>query len=127
MRPSAKVFGVEPDGAPKLQRALKERKVVTIETPASIADGLIPRSIGELAFQACSRFVDGAFVASDAEIASAVKLMARQAHIFAEPSGAIPVAALLAGKGLAVLGRRVVLVISGGNVSLSWLLKTLAD
>jgi threonine dehydratase len=125
-RPTVKVYGVEPLGAPKLQAALKAGKIVTFESPKSIADGLIPAAVGELALEACKKHVDGVYTVSDDEILSAMKLLIRESHIFPEPSGAAPAAVLLANRDLEKLGERVVLVISGGNVSLDLLAKILA-
>lgn len=124
--PNARVFGVEPQGAPKLQAALKAGKLVTYESPKSIADGLIPAAVGELTFQACRKYVDGVYTVSDDEILSAMKILIEEAHVFPEPSGAAPAAVLLANRDLDKLGEKVVLVISGGNVSLDLLAKTLA-
>ncbi len=115
LRPKAKVFGVEPEGAPKLTRSLRERHIVTIPSPSSLADGLIPSALGELTYRACSKYVDGVFTASEEEIFKATQAMVKTARIIAEPSGAAPLAPLLTGtKGL---GGRVVLVVSGGNIS----------
>ncbi len=126
LRPSARVFGVEPAGARKLQLAIRAGKPVTIESPRSIADGLIPSSVGELTLEACRKFVDGVFGVSDDEILGAMKLLIREAHIFPEPSGAAPLALLTSTENLEVLGDKVVLVVSGGNVSLELLKRTLA-
>ena len=122
--PATKVFGVEPAGAPKLSNSLKAGKIVSVPSPASIADGLVPSSLGELTFEACSRYVDGAFTASEDEILDATRAMVRDAKIMAEPSGAAALAPLLARAG--GLGKRVAVVVSGGNVSLDLLARVLA-
>lgn len=122
--PRLKIFGVEPEGAPKLTGALHSKKVVSVPSPASIADGLIPSALGDLTFSACSRFVDGAFTASEEEILDATRVMVKEARIIAEPSGAAPLAPLLSHRH--GLGERVVVVVSGGNVSRDVLLKALA-
>jgi threonine dehydratase len=90
-----------------------------------MADGLLPSSLGELAFRACSKNVDGSFTVSEGDILRATRVMARDAGIFAEPSGAIPLAPLLSGA--KSLGRRVVLVVSGGNISHELLARILAS
>ena len=114
-RPNLKVFGVEPEGAAKLTGALAAKKPVSVPSPASMADGLIPSALGELTFEACSRHVDGAFTVSEDGIFEATKIMVRDAKIVAEPSGAAPLAPLLSrAEGL---GERVVAIVSGGNVS----------
>src|SRR5256712_9628431 len=90
LRPETKVYGVEPQGAPKLQAALKAGKIVTFDSPKSIADGLIPSAVGDLTLEACKKNVDGIYTVSDDEILAAMKLLIREAHIFPEPSGAAP-------------------------------------
>jgi len=125
--PNAKVFGVEPVTAAKLQAALKAGKVTAVEDPHSIADGLIPPSVGDLTFEACSKNVDGVFTVSDEEILTAMKLIIKEARFFPEPSGAAGIAALLAGRDTERLGKRIVFVISGGNVSQKLLAQLLAS
>ncbi|MDG7016474.1 MAG: threonine/serine dehydratase [Nitrososphaerota archaeon] len=119
------VFGVEPQGGAKLAAALKAGRRVTIDSH-SIADGLIPSSVGELAFEVCKRLVDGVYSVSEEQIVEATRMMLHEAHYVVEPSGAAPVAALMAGKNLERLGERVVLIVSGGNVSLDLLRKIIS-
>ncbi len=126
LKPSAKVFGVEPAGAAKMQAALKAGKPVTMESPQSIADGLIPSSVGDLTLEACRKYVELVFSVTDDEIVDAMKLLIREAHIFPEPSGAAPLALLASSNSLVRLGDKVVLVVSGGNMSLDLLKRTLA-
>ena len=126
LKPSARVYGVEPSGATKMATSLSAGKIVRIEEPKSIADGLIPASVGELTLEACQKNVDGMFNVSDDEILSAMKLLIQEAHIFPEPSGSAPLAVLTKGEASGKLGDRVVLVISGGNVSLNLLSKLLS-
>ncbi len=126
LRPSARVFGVEPTGAAKMQASLSAGKIVMIKEPKSIADGLIPASVGELTLEACQKNVDGMFSVSDDQILSAMKLLIQETHIFPEPSGSAPPAVLSKLENRSKLGDRVVLVISGGNVSLSLLNRLLS-
>jgi threonine dehydratase len=126
LKPSAQVYGVEPSGATKMAASLRAGKLVKIEDPKSIADGLIPASVGELTLEACQKNVEGMFNVSDDEILSAMKLMIQEAHIFPEPSGSAPLAVLSKTEQSRKLGNRVVLVISGGNVSLNLLTNLLS-
>src|SRR5437762_555983 len=126
LKPSARVFGVEPTGAHKMQASLSAGKIVMINEPKSIADGLIPASVGDLTLEACQKNVDGMFSVSDDDILSAMKLLIEEAHIFPEPSGSAPLAVLSKPENLNKLGDRVVLVVSGGNVSLSLLNRLLS-
>ena len=125
MLPSATVFGVEPDTARKMHLSLEAGKPVMLEAPKSIADGLIPSTVGELTLEACRRNVDGMFHVSDDSILSAVRLLIEEAHIFPEPSGSAPLASLFNENDRRKLGKRTVLVVSGGNVSKGLLTKLL--
>jgi len=126
LKPSARVFGVEPTGAAKMQASLSAGRIVKIDEPKSVADGLIPASVGELTLEASQKNVDGMFSVPDEEILSAMKLLIQEAHIFPEPSGSAPLAVLSKAENSRKLGDRVVLVISGGNVSLSLLNRLLS-
>src|SRR5437879_4237334 len=84
VKPSARVFGVEPTGAAKMQASLSAGRIVRIDEPKSIADGLIPASVGELTLEACEKNVDGMFSVPDEEILYAMKLLIQEAHIFPE-------------------------------------------
>lgn len=112
--PHVRVVAVEPERAAKLARALEVGRPVKLERPESIADGLLPFSIGALPFEVMRGVVTEAVQVSDAEIAEAVRYLYRSAGLTVEPSGAAATAALLAGR-IAVDGT-VVAVISGGNV-----------
>jgi threonine dehydratase len=109
-----------------MQASLSAGKIVALKEPKSIADGLIPASVGDLTLEACQKNVDGMFSVTDDEILSAMKLLIREAHIFPEPSGSAPLAVLSKPEESRRLGERVVLVISGGNVSLSLLNRLLS-
>jgi threonine dehydratase len=126
LKPSARVYGVEPTGAAKMQASFDAGRIVKIEEPKSIADGLIPASVGDLTLEACQKNVDGMFSVTDDEILSAMKLLIEEAHIFPEPSGSAPLAVLSKPDESNKLGDRVVLVISGGNVSLDLLNRLLS-
>ena len=127
LKPEVRIYSVEAEGAAKMGASLRAGKLIKIDSPHSIADGLIPNSLGDLTFDICKDRVDGTYEVSDDQILTAMGLLAKDAHIFAEPSGAAPVAALLAGHDLERLGKKVVCVISGGNVSLELLRRVLGS
>ena len=95
--PNCKVIGVEATGVPSLYESMKKKKLVTIEHPATIADGLIGQTIGKLNFEISERNVDDVVLVTDNQLREAVKSLLLDSHILAEPSGAAPVAALLSG------------------------------
>jgi threonine dehydratase len=119
---SAAVWGVEPTGAPKLHRSLAAGAPVRLERTASIADGLITLSVGDIPFAELARErarVRGVVLVEDDSIRAAVQFLWRTCRLAVEPSGAATTAALLAGA--VPRSRTTVLVVSGGNVDRSLL------
>ncbi|MGH7508925.1 MAG: threonine ammonia-lyase [Gemmatimonadales bacterium] len=114
IKPSVRVVGVEPVGAPKLARALEAGRPTDLELTESMADGLLPLSIGELPFAVLSGIVREAVQVSEEEIAAGVRFLYHEKGLTAEPSGAVTTAALLAGR-VRPTGPTVA-VLSGGNV-----------
>jgi threonine dehydratase len=114
IKPSVQVIGVEPVAAAKLARALEAGRPTPTELATSLADGLLPLSIGELPFAVLSPVVRQAIQVSEDEIAAAVRYLYQELHLVVEPSGAVTTAALLGGR-VQTAGSTVV-VISGGNV-----------
>jgi len=114
LAPSVEVIGVEPAGAAKLTAALAAGEPRTLAHTESMADGLLSRSVGSLTFDLLRRVVREAVTVTEAEIAEAVRYLHGHAGLRAEPSGAVAVAALLAGH-VRPAGPTVA-VVSGGNV-----------
>ena len=112
--PEATIVGVEPEGAAKLSAALAAGKPTPLEKTGSIADGLLPLSVGALTFEYIRPFVKEAARVSDQEIGEAVKYLYHEQGLRVEPSGAVGVAALLTGK-VRPAGPTAV-ILSGGNV-----------
>jgi threonine dehydratase len=114
IKPSVRVIGVEPVGAPKLARALEAGRPVKLDHTESMADGLLPLSIGELPFAVLSPVVREAIQVFEEEIAGAVRFLFREGGLSVEPSGAVTTAALLSGR--AHPTGPTVAIVSGGNV-----------
>jgi threo-3-hydroxy-L-aspartate ammonia-lyase len=115
-RPSVRVVGVEPAGAPKMSTSLAAGEPVTLDKTSSIADGLLTLRPGDLTFAHIRQFVDDVVTIEERAIAAAVKWLFGHAKIVAEPSGAITVAAVMQGGTPPAKGETVA-VISGGNVA----------
>ncbi len=109
-----RVFGVEPEAADGLRRSLEAGKIVTIRPGDTIADGLRPVAPGEIPFALARKFVERVVTVRDPEIERAVRVLAERMKILVEPSGAAPLAAVLAGK-IPAVGGKTALVLSGGN------------
>jgi len=114
LKPEVQVIGVEPVGAPKLARALEAGHPVKLDHTESLADGLLPLSIGTIPFGILSGIVRHSVLVDEAEIEEGLRFLYRQGGLSVEPSGAVTTAAVLAGR--VRLSGPTVAVISGGNV-----------
>lgn len=114
LAPAVRVIGVEPAGAAKLTAALADGQPRTLPQTESMADGLLSRSIGSLTFDILRRVVREAVTVSEEDIAAAVRYLHHHAGLRTEPSGAVALAALLAGR--VTPPGPIVAVVSGGNV-----------
>jgi threonine dehydratase len=125
LNPRVRMIGVEPEGAPTMTRALEAGKPVRLEKMSSIADGLSAPIVGEWTLAMVQKYVDEILLVKDSEIIDAIQLLLQRAKLLVEPAGAAGTAALITGKLGDVKGKKVVLVLSGGNLSLellkSWL------
>jgi threonine dehydratase len=117
-RPSCVVVGVEPEAADAMRRSIRAGGPVTIEPRPTIADGLMPVRPGDLTFEHARALVDDFVTVEEEAIAEATARLLEQARLVVEPSGAATVAALLSGR-FQPRGRRIAVVLSGGNLSLS--------
>ena len=113
LNPAIRVIGVEPAAGNDTYLSVAAGRRVSIGLPGTIADGLRTRSPGERAYQMITELVDEVVLVSEAEIMAAVTTLALTAKTVTEPSGAVSAAAVLAGR---VTGRRVGVILSGGNV-----------
>ena len=113
IKPDIKIIGVEPSGAASATEALKKNKVVTLPEANTIADGTAVKRIGDLTFNCIKQYVDEVVTVDDYELTEAFLLLAEKHKIIAENSGILPLAAL---KKLSERGKKIVLVVSGGNI-----------
>lgn len=120
-KPGVKMIGVEPEKASSMYQSLKAGEICRLSDTRSIADGLAAREPGLLTFDLAKRYVDDILLVSEEQIEKAVFTVMRECHLVIEPSAAAAVAALL-DKEHPKAGEKIVVVVSGGNVSL----KTLA-
>ncbi|MEV5343143.1 threo-3-hydroxy-L-aspartate ammonia-lyase [Streptomyces sp. NPDC052676] len=115
LRAGVRVIGVEPEAGDDTKRSLEAGRRISIPVPRTIADGQALHTPGELTFSVNRRLVDEIAVVSDDEIRAAMRFAFKRLKIVIEPSGATPLAALLAGR-VTGLPRRVGVIISGGNI-----------
>jgi threonine dehydratase len=113
--PGTAVIGVEPAGADDTYRSLRAGRRVSLEAPDTIADGLRASAPGERTFPINQRLLEDVVTVDDAAIIEAMWFCFSRLKVVVEPSGAVPLAALLAGA-VRAEGRRTAVVLSGGNI-----------
>ena len=113
IKPDIKIIGVEPEGAASAYEAIKENKVVELKEANTIADGTAVKRIGDLNFEYIKKYVDEIITVSDYELMEAFLLLVEKHKIIAENSGILSIAAT---KKLKEKNKKVVSVISGGNI-----------
>jgi threo-3-hydroxy-L-aspartate ammonia-lyase len=119
LRPTTQVIGVEPRDGDDTWQSLKAGKRTRLPTvPRTIADGLQADIPGTLTFEINQRIIDEIVLVTDDEILAAMRFLFERLKTVVEPSGAVGVAAVLARK-VDVIGRRIGIVISGGNIDVN--------
>ena len=118
LKPSARVIGVEPEGAPGMSESLRRGEAVRLDSVNTIADGLAAPFAGRLNYFHVRELVDEMVLVSDAEIVAAIPVLMERCKIVPEPAAAAAVAALLCGKVRPTAGSTTVAVVSGGNIDL---------
>ncbi|MEP6811968.1 MAG: pyridoxal-phosphate dependent enzyme [Actinomycetota bacterium] len=113
LSPDMRVVGVEPEAGDDTARSFATGTRVQIDVPRTIADGLQTTAPGELTFAVNRELVDEIVTVSDDQIVEAMMFLFDRMKLVVEPSGAVGVAAVLAGR---ISGARVGVVLSGGNV-----------
>lgn len=115
VQPHARIFGVEPDSADDTYQSLRAGEPVGIAPPPTVADGLRVTKPGALTFPIIQQEVEDVLLVTDDEILDAVRFALLRLKLVIEPSGAAPLAAVLAGR-LPEQVQRVGVILSGGNI-----------
>ncbi len=115
MAPKCLVIGVEPEGGDDGARSFHGGKLVRVESPDTIADGARTPSLGRVTFPLVQRYVHDVVTVPDAGLVQAMRFAWTRMKIVVEPTGALPLAALLLGR-VGFPGKRVGVILSGGNV-----------
>ncbi len=117
LAPRCRVIGVEPERADDATRSFRTGRLHRVHNPDTIADGARTPSLGEITFPLVRQYVDDMVTVSETAILQAMYVLWERLKLVVEPTGALPLAALLENR-VAVEGRRVGLILSGGNVDL---------
>ena len=111
--PLIKIIGVEPEGAASALEARRSHHVVELDEANTIADGTAVKKIGDITFDYIEKYVDDIVTVSDYELMAAFLVLVEKHKIVAENSGILAVAGL---KKLNVTGKKIISIISGGNI-----------
>lgn len=118
IRPSIKIYGVQASGAPSMFNSVKNQEIQCLGEVHTIADGIAVKQPGENTFNIVSEYVDDIAVVTDDEISSAILALIEKQKMIAEGAGAAAVAAVMFDK-FQLKGKRVVCVVSGGNIDVT--------
>lgn len=118
LNPNIKVYGVQAEGAPSMYESIKQGKPVHLNDVSTIADGIQVKEPGEHTFELVKKYVDDIVTVTDDEISSAILQLIESQKMIAEGAGAAPVAAVMFNK-LPLKGKKVVCVVSGGNIDVT--------
>lgn len=118
---TARLFGVEPEGASAMSQSLATGSAVRLERVSTVADGLAAPSAGIHCLDHIKRRFEDVLVLPDDAILSAMRFLMQRSKVMAEPAGAAALAGLLAQAERGTLGDEIVCIVSGGNLDLSLL------
>ena len=118
LRPDVKVYGVQAAGAPSMFNAMRDKKIETLPSVSTIADGIAVKTPGEHTFEYVSKYVDGIVTVTEDEICSAILALIEKQKMIAEGAGAVSVAAVMFDK-IPVEGKKVCCLVSGGNIDVT--------
>ncbi len=119
LNPSVKVYGVQSAGAPSMLNSLAHGKIETLPSVSTIADGIAVKEPGALTFKMCSEYVDGIVSVTDNHVCAAILALIEKQKMIAEGAGAVSLAAVMFDKIPDIKGKKVVCLISGGNIDVN--------
>ena len=118
IRPAVKVYGVQAERAASMAESLKLGKQITLDSVSTFADGIAVKHPGDNTFKLIREYVDDVVTVTEDEIATAILTLMEKQKLVAEGAGAVSVAAVMFGK-VPVKGKKVVCVVSGGNIDVN--------
>ena len=118
IRPSIKVYGVQVAGAPSMYNSVKDGEIECLPSVSTIADGIAVKKPGENTYALVKEYVDEIALVTDDEVSSAILALIEKQKMIAEGAGATAVAAVMFDK-FNLKGKRVVAVVSGGNIDVT--------
>lgn len=117
LNPNIRIYGVEPEAGNDGQQSFRSGNIVHIDTPRTLADGAQTQHLGDLTFPVIRALVDDILTVTDDELVETMKFFASRMKTVVEPTGCLAAAAVFGGK-VDVKGKRVGVILSGGNVDM---------
>ncbi|MGL4731800.1 MAG: threonine ammonia-lyase [Clostridium sp.] len=118
IKPDVKIIGVQADVIASSKASLEKGEVVTVNGPKSLADGISVKTPGTKTFEVIKKYVDEIITVTEDEIAAGIFSLMERNKVVAEGAGAVALAALISGK-VKNAGKKVVAVVSGGNIDIA--------
>lgn len=118
LNPKVQVWGVQAAGAASMVQSLSDKKILRLPSVNTIADGIAVKEPGALTYETCGKYLDGVVTVSEDEICAAILALIEQQKMVAEGAGAVAVAAAMFNK-VPIAGRKVVCLVSGGNIDVT--------
>ncbi|MGH7902393.1 MAG: threonine ammonia-lyase, partial [Thermodesulfobacteriota bacterium] len=122
IQPEITVIGVQSSNSPSMFLSTRKKSIVETEAARGIADGIAIKRVGEIPFEIAKKYVADVFTVDDDEIEDALLLLTQRKRIVVEGAGAVGLAGLLKRK-REFKGKNTVILISGGNIDISFLAK----
>lgn len=125
LKPTVKIYGVQAAGAPSMFNSINNGSIECLDSVSTIADGIAVKQPGENTFELVKNYVDDIALVTDDEISSAILALIEKQKMIAEGAGAVSVAAAMFDK-FPIKGKKVVSVVSGGNIDVTSLSRVIA-
>ena len=119
LHPDVQIIGVQASGADSAKRSLDAGEIVPVHKVSTIADGISTKRPGDLNFAIMRDYVDQIVTVDDVATSGAILLLLERCKLLVEGAGAVGIAALLKPGLLDLVGKRVVVVLSGGNIDMN--------
>lgn len=126
LNPKVKVYGVQSSGAPSMLNSVADKKIECLPSVSTIADGIAVKEPGVNTFEICSKYVDKIVSVTDDQVSAAILSLIEKQKMIAEGAGAVSLAAVMFGKIPDIQGKKVVCLISGGNIDVTILSRVIS-
>jgi threonine dehydratase len=119
LNPKIRVYGVQSTGAPSMANSVHAHEIQKLASVSTIADGIAVKEPGSLTFSLCSKYVDDIVTVTDEQVSAAILALIERQKLIAEGAGAVSLAAVMFNKIPDIKGKKVVSLISGGNIDVT--------